>query len=97
MAFRVSTSAGAWKNDLTTSSTSARTALSASLRVIRFNAFDEDVYIQFGDNTIVAVLGEGLRIPAGQTELCEPPVSATNFAYITANAAKLNVCYGENE
>ena len=97
MAFRVNTSAAAWKDDLTTSATSARTTLNVSLRVIRFNAFDEDVYVKFGDNTIVAVLGEGLRIPAGQTELVEPPVGATYFAYITANAGKLNVCYGENE
>lgn len=97
MAFRVSTLPAAWKHNLATSNASDRVALHSALRVIRARAFDEDVYFSFGDNTVTATLEQGLCLPAGQTELFEPPVGTTYMAFITANAAKMNVCYGENE
>lgn len=98
MAFRPGNPSVSYKNDLPVTSTSANMAFHSALRVNRFNANGDDIYLKFGvDNTVVAVLGEGIRLPDGQTELIEAQLGHNFFAYVSANPSKLNVVFGENE
>lgn len=82
--------------DVTVGTSSARLSIGIAYKTVRFTP-DEDVYLAFGDNTVTAVVGSGVFIPGGSTELFTMDNTWTHYAHIGAVATKVNVTWGENE
>jgi hypothetical protein len=76
--------------NLAATSSSSRVALSTTgedfVRV-SIPSSGVDTFVEFGDSTVVAVLGTATHIPPGDVEVFRVPLSYTHIAAITASGS----------